>query len=305
MTTAYVDKNRENSASEDSGESDRRNHNGSRYSESYAKPAVVHAICRGHAPKKTGGARANGGHTTATTRRGKRRSTVRRESDASDSASSSGSDRSSGAYSSGSEVLTPRQRTYVTAQRSTSSAAKASVSAYKACGDGGSTRRRAARLNTGARVTTGSGGWRVKVGKRCYSSLAVVAGEDYVGAAVVRSPDAVNSRNVKERFQGAFYVEGGSIMATGRAMHHIDLDSHRPVYMRRSRYTEAQRLRRKLTDAETRYPAIERGLLGVGGVQQFRPYQGQAFQGKAHKPLVWLDKMATFMQDGTTYYVYA
>ncbi|KAL1130079.1 hypothetical protein AAG570_013019 [Ranatra chinensis] len=51
---------------------------------------------------------------------------------------------------------------------------------------------------------------------------------------------------------------------------------------------------RKLTDAETRYPAIERELLGiVCGVQQFRPYiWGRHFNIKTdHKPLVWVDKL--------------
>ncbi|KAL1122261.1 hypothetical protein AAG570_003666 [Ranatra chinensis] len=52
---------------------------------------------------------------------------------------------------------------------------------------------------------------------------------------------------------------------------------------------------RKLTDAETRYPAIERELLGVvWGVQQFRPYLwGRRFKVRTdHKPLVWVDRGA-------------
>ncbi|KAL1109913.1 hypothetical protein AAG570_014147 [Ranatra chinensis] len=51
---------------------------------------------------------------------------------------------------------------------------------------------------------------------------------------------------------------------------------------------------RKLTDAEARYPAIERELLGVvWGVQQFRPYHwGRMFQVRTdHKPLVWVDRL--------------
>ncbi|KAL1129520.1 hypothetical protein AAG570_012465 [Ranatra chinensis] len=59
------------------------------------------------------------------TRRGMRRSMIRRESDSSDS------DRSSGSFSSGIEGSAARRRTYavVTAQRKTSSVAKASASA--------------------------------------------------------------------------------------------------------------------------------------------------------------------------------
>ncbi|KAL1130322.1 hypothetical protein AAG570_013260 [Ranatra chinensis] len=56
---------------------------------------------------------------SASTRRGRCRSMSKRESDASDSASSSASDRSSGAFSSGNEGLAARRRTYavVTAQQ--------------------------------------------------------------------------------------------------------------------------------------------------------------------------------------------
>ncbi|KAL1123015.1 hypothetical protein AAG570_002103 [Ranatra chinensis] len=84
----------------------------------------------------------------------------------------------------------------------------------------------------GARVTTGSGGWRVKVGNRRFSSVVVLGGADYVGAAVVRSPDAVNPQNIREKFRGVFYVKGDPLPATGRVMHHIDLHSDRPVYVK-------------------------------------------------------------------------
>ncbi|KAL1131197.1 hypothetical protein AAG570_010815 [Ranatra chinensis] len=133
-----------------------------RYNGSCVGPAVVHAIW---AWAEIGGARANG---TAATRRGKRRSMIRRESDASDSASSSASYRSSGAFRSGSERSAARQRTYaaVTAQRKTSSAAKALASAYKACEDCGSKRRRASHHSSGKRVKLPiiqCVGWDVKV----------------------------------------------------------------------------------------------------------------------------------------------
>ncbi|KAL1109918.1 hypothetical protein AAG570_014152 [Ranatra chinensis] len=91
----------------------------------------------------------------------------------------------------------------------------------------------------GARLTTGSGGWRVKVGNRRFGSVAVLGGADYVGAAVVRSPDAVNPRKVREKFRGVFYVEGDPIPATRRVVRHIDLNSDRPVYVKTRRYPQA------------------------------------------------------------------
>ncbi|KAL1109929.1 hypothetical protein AAG570_014130 [Ranatra chinensis] len=97
-----------------------------------------------------------------------------------------------------------------------------------------------ALCSLGARVTARAGGWRVKVGKKHFSPVAVLGGDDYVGAAVVRSPDAVNPQNVREKFQGVFYVEGDPIPATGRVVHHIDLDSDRPVYVKPRRYPQAQ-----------------------------------------------------------------
>ncbi|KAL1140059.1 hypothetical protein AAG570_007036 [Ranatra chinensis] len=102
----------------------------------------------------------------------------KRVSDASDSASSSASDRSSSTCSSGSEGPVTRRRTYVAvaAHRKTSSAAKASASAYKAChSDGWGTcvrfgthfgvgGRRLTRLSWGRRVAFlgGSGDHGIK-----------------------------------------------------------------------------------------------------------------------------------------------
>ncbi|KAL1115442.1 hypothetical protein AAG570_007472 [Ranatra chinensis] len=57
---------------------------------------------------------------------------------------------------------------------------------------------------------------------------------------------------------------------------------------------EFNRIKEALTNAETRYPAIERELLGVvWGVQQFRPYLwGRHFTVRTdHKPLVWVDEL--------------
>ncbi|KAL1129718.1 hypothetical protein AAG570_012662 [Ranatra chinensis] len=71
-------------------------------------------------------------------------------------------------------------------------------------------------------------------------SVAVVACADYVGAAIVRSADAVNPQNVRYKFQMVFYVEGDPIPATGRVMHHIDLDSDCPVHVKPRRYLQAQ-----------------------------------------------------------------
>ncbi|KAL1129521.1 hypothetical protein AAG570_012466 [Ranatra chinensis] len=48
----------------------------------------------------------------------------------------------------------------------------------------------------------------------------------------IRSPDAVNHLNVREKIRGVFHLEGDPIPATGRVLHHIDLDSDRPVFMK-------------------------------------------------------------------------
>ncbi|KAL1130255.1 hypothetical protein AAG570_013193 [Ranatra chinensis] len=87
----------------------------------------------------------------------------KRESDASDSASTSASDRSSRGCSSGSEGPVARRKTYaaVTVHRKT----KASASAQKACEDGGSQKRGATRHSRGKRVLPiiQCTGWDAKV----------------------------------------------------------------------------------------------------------------------------------------------
>ncbi|KAL1123041.1 hypothetical protein AAG570_002129 [Ranatra chinensis] len=91
-----------------------------------------------------------------------------------------------------------------------------------------------------ARVTAGSDEWRVRLRKTCYRSVKLVTKGEYVGAAVVRSPDAVTSKNVRDKFHEVFYVEGDPIPATGRVTHHIELESDRPVYVKPRRYPKAQ-----------------------------------------------------------------
>ncbi|KAL1139229.1 hypothetical protein AAG570_006215 [Ranatra chinensis] len=92
----------------------------------------------------------------------------------------------------------------------------------------------------GARVTAGSDEWRVRLGKKRYRSVKLVTKGEYVGAAVVRSPDAVTPKNVRDKFREVFYVEGDPIPATGRVTHHIELKSDRPVYVKPRRYPQAQ-----------------------------------------------------------------
>ncbi|KAL1141023.1 hypothetical protein AAG570_000949 [Ranatra chinensis] len=91
-----------------------------------------------------------------------------------------------------------------------------------------------------ARVTAGSDEWRVRLGKNRYRSVKLVTKGEYVGAAVVRSPDAVTLKNVRVKFREVLRVEGDPIPATGRVTHHIELENDRPVYVKPRRYPQGQ-----------------------------------------------------------------